>query len=75
MVFFRGKFRHVSSSSESDDDNDDGDRQPPNLTGDPVTESILTLGCLVVGAITTLAVMVCVIRLQQSWGHTTAPPL
>ena len=63
MVFFRGKFRHVSSSSESDDDGDD--KPAPNLTGDPATESILTLGCLVVGAIITLAVMAMVIQLQQ----------
>jgi hypothetical protein len=64
MVFFRGKFRHVSSSSESD--NDDDDAPPPDLIGDPVTESILTVGCLAVGAVITLAVMALVVQVQQA---------
>ena len=65
MVFFRGKFRHVSSSSESDNDDDD-DAPPPDLIGDPVTESILTVGCLAVGAVITLAVMALVVQVQQA---------
>ena len=72
MVFFRGKFRHVSSSSESDDDDDE--KPPPRLTGDPMTESILTVGCLLVGTVITVAVMAMVLQLQRifadtpSWG-------
>eukprot|EP01043_Picozoa_sp_COSAG02_P104029 COSAG02_NODE_40027_length_410_cov_0.601286_1_plen_76_part_00 len=63
MVFFRGKFRHVSSSSESDDDEDE--KPPPSLTGDPMTESILTVGCLLMGAAITVAVMTMVLQLQR----------
>ena len=69
MVFFRGKFRHISSSSDSDDD---GEMQPPNLTGDHITESVLTLGCLAVGAVLTVATMAMVLQLQQTLADTSA---
>ena len=58
-MFWRGKFRHVSSSSEEEDD---ADAPPPNLTGDPITESILTVGCLMLSAAITLGVMAVVIQ-------------
>ena len=57
-MFWRGKFRHVSSSSEDEDD----DAPAPDLTGDPVTETILTVGCLAVAALITLGVMAVVIQ-------------
>ena len=68
MVFFRGKFRRVESSSESDSEEDvDGNskrRPPPDLTGDASTEMCLGIGCLLVGATITVALMVVVIQAQ-----------
>jgi len=53
MVFFRGKFRRVESS----DSDSDGESEPPPLIGDPATEAVLGMGCLVVATLITLAVM------------------
>jgi hypothetical protein len=46
--------------------------QPPNLTGDHITESVLTLGCLAVGAVLTVATMAMVLQLQQTLADTSA---
>jgi hypothetical protein len=71
MVFFRGKFRHVSSSDSDDDE--DGDKvgaalkPPPDLTGQNTgVQLLLGAGCLALGALLTLMLMGVVILAQRT---------
>ena len=59
VLFFRGKFRHISSSeSEGEEENDEA----PSLLGNEVAaEMALGMGCLALtGAITALLIVVVV---------------
>jgi hypothetical protein len=67
MVFFRGKFRHVSSS-DSEDEGDNPPKPAPGLLGDTATELVLGMGCIFVAALITLAVMAVVMQAQRVFG-------
>ena len=72
VLFFRGKFRHVSSSDSDDDGAEDSAGTaaefPDLIDSDRGVQLMLGAGCLALGALLTLALMGTVIVAQRLQG-------